>query len=544
MFPSTYSIYINLKDGIINMSVPEGYTAVPVAVLDSTTGNTEIIASVGLVFSKQLSLSKLEESWYQLVRVWPLVAARVRVSNTATSGIAYHVPDPAKLAQLEATSRSSSEPLRKMIVTRDVSDRSIQTYSNFSKRITSGQLSDICLGTGPNPKLSRELTCINATRTFDQLLEEDQSFVTAQATLFSDATIVSISLSHIIGDGFGLHRIWKAWSGILKGHMPEALQDLGKDPFIDYLAPEGPLSKNVDGSPLPDPKGWYKFGFLDKVNFAARVLWELHVARPEKKIGQYYVYLPEERVQQLVQEAQSQVDAHLESSSLVSEKEAGDIKKVATVKLSRLNVLFAWLIQNTQAARKNQKRLSSVLAICNTKGRPATGYRPEMDPAHPFWGGAVAFPVKPLSSAEFVSMPLGVLALHIRESLADYTDPDNMQYAITMLLNNTLWKNRKKPAPMYLFAKPNHYWSGMTDWRPVKFGATDFGGALPQEAQADVSQEVLKPDAINADLAISGTKRYRWALMGEAGKGCWFTGFMTHKDATHPRGFGRYPLYQ
>ncbi|CDR88151.1 uncharacterized protein SPSC_03737 [Sporisorium scitamineum] len=533
------------------MPAPEGYDPVPLALLDSTVGNTDMVASVGLIFNKQLDLAKLEDGWFKLARSWPIIAARVRKSKQAVSGLEYQVPGPAKLAELEAASRQATEPLRKLFVSLDLSNRSISTYSSFSHKIVQDQLTDICLGTAPNPRLSRELTCINATRTFGQLLHEDQSFTTAQATLFSDATIVTISTNHIIGDGFGLSQVWAAWAKVLKGMVPDALQDLGKDPFIDYYGPEGALSKQPDGSPLPDPRGWYKYGLTDKIQFAGRALWDLHVVRPESTVGQYYVYLPEERVQQLVRKAQNDVDAHLEAisplASSTPDKYSGGGGASCSrpkVKLSRLNVLFAWLIQNTQVARKNQNRRSTVLAICNTKGRPPVGYRPEMHPAHPFWGGAVAFPVHPRTSAEFVAMPLGLLALHIRESISDMSTPENVQAALVMSLNNMLWKNRKNTSSLYLFAKPGDYWSGMTDWRPIKFGETDFGGALPSEGQADTSQEVLKPVTLNVDLTTTGSKRDRWSLMGEAGKGCWFTGFMTREEATHPKGFGRFPLYE
>lgn len=430
-----------------------------------------------------------------------------------------------------------------------MSDRSISTYSNFSHKIVLDQLTDISLGVGPNVKFTSELTRINACQTFGQLLHSDQSFMTAQATLFSDATIITVSTSHIMGDGFGLLQVWKGWANILKGFVPDPLQELGKDPFIEYYGPEGPLSKNPDGTPLPDPRGWYKYGLTDKIQFAGRALWDLHVARPESTVKQYYVYLPEERVQQLVRRAQNELDAHLEATAPLtnstSDKYSGAVAG-PKVKLSRLNVLFAWLIQNTQVARRNQNRRSTVLAICNTKGRPPVGYRPEMHPAHPFWGGAVAFPVQPRTSAEFVAMPLGLLALHIRESISDMSTPENVQAALVMSLNNHLWKNRKNAASLYLFAKPGDYWSGMTDWRPMKFGDIDFGGALPSGGQADAgaAQEELKPCTINVDMTSTGSKRDRWSLMGDAGKGCWFTGFMTHEEATHPKGFGRFPLYE
>ncbi len=41
-------------------------------------------------------------------------------------------------------------------------------------------------------------------------------------------------------------------------------------------------------------------------------------------------------------------------------------------------------------------------------------------------------------------------------------------------------------------------------------------------------------------MQIGVSKRNRWVIFGEMGGGVWFSGFMTHKEATHTDGFGRY----
>ncbi|SPO29781.1 probable Acetyltransferase involved in MEL production [Ustilago trichophora] len=522
----------------MKMPVMEGYDAVPVPVLDSTIGNTDILTRITLTFPQPLSLSYLEQSWYALVRTWPILAARIRPVPTTHSGISYYIPQPRTLETLEARSRTSSKPLEQHIALVNASDRSIASYHPIVGKAVTGSLSqtEISLGDAPNRALQDQMTCRNACRTWKQLLKADQAFVTAQATSFSDATTVTISFSHVLGDAFAIKSILQGWQDSLNGKVPPPLEDLGKDPYLDYLPPHGKNAVHKDGRTLGLPLGWTKFGLVKKMRLISNLLWDINVKRPEKSIEQFYIYVPDEMVQQLLAEARSDLE-QLYSNKVTN---AGiETQPSLPPNVSTFNVLFAWLLKNIHAANSNPKKLSTVVTIVNAKHRPPAGREMQDYPKHQLWGGAFGVPLKPLPCSDYASLPLGQVALHIRESIQDQVDPENIQANVVTLLKHSLW--RKPSGKLIFFAEPNHYLCGCTEWRSVKFGSIDFGAAaLPETNNEKAEQETVRPVAIGAHMEIPMTQRNRWAIFGDAGKGVWLSGSMTRKEASHKDGFGRY----
>ncbi|SPO29103.1 probable Acetyltransferase involved in MEL production [Ustilago trichophora] len=520
------------------MHVMEGYDAVPVPVLDSTIGNTDILARITLTFPQTLSLSYLEDSWYALVRAWPILAARIRTTPATPSGISYCIPQPRTLETLEARSRISSKPLDQHIALVKASDRSIASYHPIVGKAVSNSLSrtEIVLGDAPNRALQDQMTCQNACRTWKQLLKADQAFVTAQATSYSDSTTVTIAFSHALGDAFAIKSIFQGWQHSLNSNVPAPLEDLGKDPYLDYLPPHGKNAVDKDGRPLSLPLGWKKFGFFKKLRLVSNLLWDITVKRPEKCIKQFYIYIPDEMVQQLLAEARSDLEQFYNNNVT----EAGvEMQPSLPPSVSTFNVLFAWLLQNIHAANSNPKKRSTVLTIVNAKHRPPAGRDTQDYPKHQLWGGAFGLPLKPLSCKDYASLPLGQVALHIRESIQEQVDPVNIQANIVTLLKHSLW--RKPSGKLIFFAEPDDYWSGCTEWRSVKFGSIDFAAAAFAETNKEkAEQEAIRPVAIGAHMEIPMTQRNRWAIFGDAGKGVWLSGGMTRKEARHKDGFGRY----
>ena len=484
-------------------------------------------ARITLTFPNQLSLLQLEESWYALVRTWPILAARIRPIPTTPSGISYFIPQPNTLSKLQDLSRTTSNPSQKHIVLVDASSRSISSYHPIVGRSVHSTLSttSISIDDAPDRTEQDAMTCANACKTFKELLKANQAFVTAQATKFSDATAITIAFSHTVGDAFAIKTIFVAWQSALSGEMPEALEDVGKDPYINYLPPDGKHTVDKEGKELDLPIGWKKFGFVKKVKLISHLLWDITVKRPEKTIGQYYIYMPEEKVQSLIAEAKSDL------ANLAGEDEKRDLN------VSTFNILFAWLLQNIHAANPNPRKSSSVLTIVNAKHRPPAGHEPSDYPSHQLWGGAFGTPLSPLSSGDYASLPLGQIALHVRESLKEQVGEENIRRNIVTLLKHGLWK--KPSGKLIFFGKPSGYWYGCTEWRSVKFAEIDFGAA-GVKGEKDEEKGEVRPVAIGTHMEIPMTQRNRWVIFGEAGKGVWFSGGMTRKEATHKKGFGRY----
>lgn len=512
-----------------------GYDAVAVPVLDSTLGNTDIMTRISLTFPTQLSLALLQNSWYELVRAWPILAARVRHTPSTPSGLSFLIPQPDKVKELEQRSRTTHKDLEKHIVIVDASSRSIASFHPIAAKAIESSLSrdTVSVGAAPDNADSLKMTCSNATTSLKQLIGADQAYITAHATVWSDATTIALAFSHIAGDAFSVKAIFEAWRQTIESAAPAPLQGVGVDPFISYLTPHGKNSKSEDTDKQGErdvglPLGFFQYGFIDKVRLAWNLISDIKIKRPEKKFGQYYMYMPEEKVQALMAQARADVDA-LVSASDDSEKQALDTR------ISTFNVLLAWLLQNIHAANPKRKRMSTVMTIVNAKTRPPARHDPSDYPPHQLWGGALGVPLEPLASGDYASLPLGQLALHIRTSLTAQIDSANMQANIVTLLRHTRWA--KPSGKLIFFARPNHYLSGCTEWRSTRFGEVDFGAA----ASAPSS---VKPVAIGTDMEIAVSKRNRWVIFGDVGGGVWFSGFMTHKEATHRDGFGRYQHVQ
>ncbi|KAJ9479559.1 Acetyltransferase MATC1 [Pseudozyma hubeiensis] len=487
-----------------------GYTASSIPVLDSTTGNTDILARVSLTFPASLSLSQLEDSWYALVRAWPILAARIRPTASTPSGLSFFIPTPTKLDELENRSRTTSDPLQKHFVAFDDSKRSISTYHPIVAQAVHSQLDkeQISIGSTPDKKRLNESTCVNACTSWKQLLVTDQAYVTAQATKWSDATSVCIACSHTLGDAFALKDIFAAWAKALRGEVVEALQGVGVDAFEKFLPRQGDKQEKL-------PLGWKKFGLANKLKLISHLLWDIQVKRPEKTIKQYYLYLPKSKVDALVAEAKADVERI----------RSGEEEPARDYTVSTFNVLFAWLLQNIHTANRNPSSHSTVLCIVNAKNRPPTGHVPSDYPQHQLWGGAFGVPLRRLRVRDYATLPLGQVALHIRHSINDQIDPDNIRGNIVMQLRETMWK--KPSGEMIWFSKePRDEWCGCTEWRSVRFGDLDFDNCTPV--------------AISTHMECPMTQRNRWALLGDAGGGVWFCGAMTEKEARCKNGFGRY----
>lgn len=378
------------------------------------------------------------------------------------------------------------------------------------------------MGQGPDASERDAMTCCNACTSWKQLLVADQAYVTAQATKWKDATSVTVSFSHIAGDAFTIKSILEAWQGALNGQPPEALQELGKDPFVKLLPQEGEKEQL--------PLGWAKLGLVRKFKLITSMLWEIKVRRPDSLFKQYYIYMPQAKLDELMQQARRDLD-QLAAAASHDEKLATRDYTVST-----FNVLLAWLLQNTHAAHPRPRKRSTVLTIVNAKRRPPLGHVPGDYPAHPLWGAALAAVLPSLPARDYATLPLGHVALHIRESLKQQVTPENMRDSLRMMLKHTM---RKKPSGelVYFTKSTGNYWQAATEWRSAKFGEIDFKAAKDAERR---EAEKVQPVAMNAYAEIPVTARNRWVIFGEAGKGVWFSGGLTDDEASSKDGFGRY----
>lgn len=472
--------------------------------------STDIVLQASFLVAEHLSFERLEQSWYELVVAWPLVSARIRADKTGPSGLAYHVPSPRRLREIQAEAPSLA-PTKRQFYCLDESPRPLSSL--FAASQPASERVRVYVASAPLANDERRLTCANATRTHEEYLANDVPLMSVQVTRFAHDTVVTISTSHVVGDGFSIRTVLSAWLDILHGRGPPApLKDLGMDPFLSLAREESP------DKPPRLPRGFHLFDWKDKARFLTNALYDLYVARPERNMEQRYVFLPSSDVAALLAET----SAYLES------KGAGRVNKS--------DVLYAWLMKNSHAGLPGSW-LSTPLTIINARGRLPSGLGPV--PAHDFWGAAFASPLDSLSVGDILAMPLGELALHIRRSVDKQSEEENARASLAFTVYHQQWKDKAMPGkPLHFFSPPNHRWSGISDWRGLKLFDLDFGPAVLLQAGEPARRAPVV--TVCANMICELSKRDRWVCIGESPQGVWFTGYMSRAQWAHPDGFGRY----
>ncbi|KAJ5339644.1 hypothetical protein N7452_006372 [Penicillium brevicompactum] len=505
------------------------YTAVPISIWDGTAANTDIFARANYIFDAPLSFEKLHAAWIEVLRARPITQARVRRSKTAPSGLEYHVYTPEGLERYLERQSTAPDHLKDFFCL-DQSKRSFTEYSPALNRSAEGSRG-IFVADAPHPEDDKRCTYYNAVGSFDELLNSDRPILTTQVTRFNDATIISYTFNHLMGDIFAIKDTFNGLSDALYGKPIAPWKQLGEDPFADY-GPGGKLAgEHANSSSPPLPAGWRIFGFFDKVRFLTRMLWDVKYARPESTMSPKYVFLPDTEINRLMQEARHDLIAVEEKR-----KKEGKPPK-APLNIGRSNVIYAWVLKHSHE-HLGPEEISTPVTIANARGRPPTGMSPNPEEIlpHNWWNGSYLASLPSLKVREIREMSLGELALLVREGTDASSSPESAQRIISFGLHNGAWK--KPTGKLAFWSPPNHRWSGLTDWRAAGYGKVDLsparlGGTGP-----------VKLCTIHTSMIMNGTHRDRWACMGDAGGGTWVKGTATESDWRLPTGFGKYPHYQ
>ncbi|PWN18543.1 hypothetical protein BCV69DRAFT_285165 [Microstroma glucosiphilum] len=514
---------------MINETQTPLYTVVPVPLLDSTTGLTDIVARLSLCFQERLDVEKLRKAWYKVSSAWPILNARVRESSESPSGLAYHVPTPAGMVQLE----SDPDHRKRQFFALNMSTRSMDEFSPSAKRLMS-EHDSIRVQPAPSDSASDFYAGQNAPKTFQDTLQSSVGVLTVQATTFRDGTVLSMSMLHVLGDGFCIKDILEAWTSALKGGTPKPMYDFGMDIFAPY-APGGALSslsaEEVKlGKDPPPPQGYYVYNWRDKASFLMRYWYDSHFTAPETDMEARCICIPHHIVAKLQQEA------------------ANDLKDEPEASVGKSDVLYAWLLKRCFAGFA-QSRQVNPLTIVNLRGRTPDTRVENKDtgrssaapkwPKHDFINAALPTPLGDLQVQEIRNMPLGRLALQIRRKVASGADSENARALLAFTLHHGLWKNRTTNK-VAMFSRPESTWLALTDWRALKFASFDWSGALPNSTHSEPNIPV-RPSMLHSTMRTPFSRRQRFALMGEVKSGVLLGGILAKrqwKDVDH--GFGAY----
>lgn len=492
----------------------------PMPLIDASTGLADIVVTFTYVIDHRLDLNKLRDAFTLVVDAWPMLSARVAESASAQSGLEYQIPSKVTRLQLEA----NPDPRRRQYLGQDESHRSVSEYWQVTDHLRSSTeqpFRSVQTFAAPRPQDETRYTSYNAPQRFEEVLKERFAVFTTQATAFKDATLISMSMVHTLGDGFCVVGVFKAWSQALRGIRPDPLDDIGLDLFAEY-SPGGKFATIKDGSKeqAPVPKGYHVYGTRDKLKFGYNVLQDVYRRFPESEQEQRYICLPHEVVAELQKVAETDLKS---SASKTGSKPA---------RVGKSDVLYAWLLKHAYLT-VDRNRPSHPLTIVNLRRR-----RPKeiaQWPRHEFLNGALPVPLADMTAGQILDMSLGDLALLVRNGVDAGSDPVYVRELLTFYIQHGLWKNRATNKSA-IFCPSDSYWTALTDWRALKLNSVDWSGALPDHT-VDTSVKII---ATQTHMETPTSKRQRWALIGDFESGVWLAGTMTRTqwEAAFPN-----PLY-
>ena len=132
----------------------------------------------------------------------------------------------------------------------------------------------------------------NAPSSVEDLLQQDIPLTRLQVTVFNDASLVGLSVPHILCDGYGVKAIIQSLTDILNGGTPPPPLTF-VDPFKQYA--------NVPKS-FEAPPYWIVLNTIQTVFLVVCSLWRLLWERP---IQNREVFFPKDAVKKIKDEAMS-----------------------------------------------------------------------------------------------------------------------------------------------------------------------------------------------------------------------------------------------
>lgn len=519
------------------------FDIVPVPLLDTTVGLTDIMASTVFIVPQILDLEKLRSTWNQVSLAWPMSNARIRECSSSPSGLVYYIPTAKGMQVLE----SNPDHRRRQFFGLDCRHQSVAAYSPAMEYAKNASQGEVQVWAGPTDDAGIFYTSQNGGNSFDQMLTESIGMQTCQVTLFSDATMITVQICHVLGDGFLTNARLHAWIDALHGKKPKPMKDAALDAFKEY-APGGKLAtisreELARGLKPPIPKGYHVYSTLDKLKFMKNVLYDMYWLAPERDMQGRYIHLSHDFVNKLHKQANADL------SSLPLNQASGT--KAPTV--GKSDVLYAWVLRHCLAGLP-LKRVINPVTIVNLRGRTPNSTRAAIEqevsdsqrtwPRHEFLNAAMTTPLGDITIAQLRTQSLGEVAWMIRQGVLAGIDPTNVANLLTFNLHYALWKNRASN-PLTLFCHPDAGWTALTDWRALQFAKHDWSIALPDsvldERRKKGVTKPLKLNGLHAHMITPHTKRSRFAVLGETQSGVWLGGFMAKRqweDKKH--GFGRW----
>ncbi|KAG8159129.1 hypothetical protein KVR01_010790 [Diaporthe batatas] len=308
----------------------------------------------------------------------------------------------------------------------------------------------------------------------DDYLYTDTPQLGLHVVTFLDATLVSINWPHTMTDGFGRRAIINNWCKVLAGKEDEVAPLMGtrEDPLASVGT--GPPHEKEEPYALKDQN----LSGLGLARFVALSIWDSFWV-PEQMLKT--VFLPARAMAILKQQAAdhlAEADVN-EHGTAVSSRAAIP----TTPFVSDSDVLTAWLTQITCRASGSSSRPIALGNVFELRSRLPDVF----DSSAAYVGNFVCSAPAHLTADEARSLPLGQIALRLRQSLASQVTEGQVRGRMRF--------TREAGNSPVLPIKPNSILLSCSNWTKAKFfDAIDFAPAVVKPGpKSDIAPVPGKP---------------------------------------------------
>ncbi|EIN05849.1 hypothetical protein PUNSTDRAFT_54705 [Punctularia strigosozonata HHB-11173 SS5] len=459
------------------------YGIIPVGSFDSSGAEKHTILVTGWVLDARLDPSKLEAAWRDLSIAWPILSARIR--KDSKDNWFFHIP----------TSETPDYDFR--VVHKSEPIRTSYTYSQPAPHIR------LVVKENPDDLYSSPDPW---RRKLPELMKVDKPISQLSLTLYPDASVLGLSVPHVLCDGMGVAEIMRALTTVLRGEPAPPIAPPDCDPFAKYRPEEDPkqdqgIAKAKQGNVGVIPDGWRVFSALQMAVFVFCTVWDM-ISRREDENRE--MYIPPQEVQRLKTEAMEDIKREGVEGEYISTSDA----------------VLAFMLKCIYTPRfASSKHSHSLFYSANMRNHLQAAF-PE-DGAYIRNAARGALFTMPVASIPTES--LGALALKFRRGLLAQTTPAYTE----SFLRFRMRAHAEGTTPVF-FADPRSYWNVVTNWRTQRLMFVDLSPAA-ENAGAKVSV-----------LYVWGTGYQPFPMRNDPAGGLWVGGFFPRAVWEDREGFGKY----
>ncbi|CAE6464432.1 unnamed protein product [Rhizoctonia solani] len=341
--------------------------------MDLNSAAESVTLSAGLTFSGAVDQRHVEEACDKIARAWPILGSRIQ-RNSQTGKIEAVVPTPEE-ARLKVTSQ---------IINSKIAD--LENLYTKTKSISTQIIAR-------NKSLYQE----HPLRNVEHYLITGEPAFNLHATYLPDATVITLTIVHILMDASGFAEFTKAFISVLDGEPIPPL--LPRDPWSILVAHALELPDNPDAI-----LGWAIWG--TEQGIASRNA-ESKAFEADGPIEQRTIYFPSSEISRLKREALDELE------------EAG----TPVPFLSTSDIVSSWLYKHTFADANEPEEDTRFIYVVDARNR----FPEAFTPGYSYLQNAFFnMSTGRLTSAQVRSKSLGELAYLIRTSVRKQTAPDHL----------------------------------------------------------------------------------------------------------------------